>query len=157
MKSISKFLYRHCYVAIIQHENAQLGPRYTAYIRLDDHSDHLKRTPLRTITRGYRDDVEVDARKFIDDLPKSLSFAGPDMVDYYKKFISDRKQSVNCYQYKGYGVEVFLVASPKLDKYFLYQPCIELPNSGGMTITGGKYESLDEAELRAVELIESWN
>lgn len=171
MKSISRSLYRHCSVTVIAHENRALEiTKYTAYIRLNDHHDRLKQTPLLTITRKSIEQIHCDVKKFIDDLPKSLSRSGPEMVDYYKKFIKDKKESVNRYQYKGYWVEIFMCQEPDLNQYYerfreegfspklshLYQACVELPNERG-TVEGEKYGSADEAEFAVTELIESWN
>lgn len=126
------------------------------YIRLNDHHDRLKQTPLLTITRQSIEQIHCDAKKFIDDFPNSLSRSGLEMVDYYKKFIKDKKEFVNRYQYKDYWVEIFMCQEPDINEYYLYQACVELPNERGV-VEGEKYGSFDEAELAASETIESWN
>ena len=95
MEFISRSLYRHCWIETISLNTHRLGQRYTAFIRLDDHSDRLKRTPLRTYTESSLESLDIEVKKFIDNLPESLSFAGPDMVDYYKKFISSDRPNRN--------------------------------------------------------------
>lgn len=157
MKSISHSLYRHCCVRIIAHENRSLKiTKYTAYIRLNDHHDRLKQTPLPTITRESIEQVHCDVKKFIDDLPNSLSQSKPEMIDYYKRFIKDKKELVNRYQCLGYWVEIFICQEPEINEYYLYQACIELPNERGVVV-GEKYKSSDEAEFNASETIKSWN
>jgi len=157
MKSINRSLYRHCFITVIAHENRALEiTKYTAYIRLNDHDDRLKQTPLLTITRKSIEQLHCDGKKFIDDLPYSLSQSGPAIVDYYKKFILDKIELMNRYQYKGYWIEIFICQEKETDDYFFYEPYIELPNERGVVV-GGKCKSFDEAQLRASQLIESWN
>lgn len=154
MKSSKPLLYRHCWINTIEVNNARLGKRYVSYIRLNDSSDPLKRTPLKTFTESSVEFLEVQVKSFIDDLPASLtSFTS---IDFYKKFISTKKELIHRFQFREHWIEIVLASEPKANRYFFYQPLIELPHRGGIIITGDCYESFNEAKLAAVNSVRSW-
>jgi hypothetical protein len=159
MKLLKAFIYRHCCIRITTRENHRLGTRYDAYLIFNDHTDRLKQSHLCTLSESCQEILELKVKEFINALPysmNSLIAKDSNAIDWYKKFIRDKTELINRYQYKGYWVEMFTAQDPDKDKYFLYQPCVELPNGRG-TVTGGKYDSVEEAEFATVELIESWN
>lgn len=59
------------------------------------------------------------------------------------------------YQYKGCWIEIFIEADFKRDR-LLYVASVELLN-GRDVITSSIFESREEAEFAAEELIDSWN
>ena len=59
------------------------------------------------------------------------------------------------YQYKGCWIEVFIEADFKRDR-LLYVASVEIPGGRGV-IKSSTFESREEAEFAAEELVESWN